>query len=99
MDYSLDFVTDLPLASGCNTIVTVVDRLTKWVTLIPCHMGPDHPLGAEEVASLFFRHIVCRFGLPRSLVHDRDARLTSAFWTSLWRLVGTRTLFSSAHHP
>ena len=74
LDYSLDFVTDLPLTAGCNAIVTNVDQLTKWVTLVPCHMGPDYPLRAEEVASLFFHHIVCHFGIPHSLVHDQDAQ-------------------------
>ena len=57
LDYSLNFVTDLFLAAGCNSIVTIVDQLTKWATLIPCHMGPDHPLGAEEVALLFFHYV------------------------------------------
>ena len=37
--WSLDFVTDLPVSHGCNTILTVVDRLTKFVKLIPCWMG------------------------------------------------------------
>lgn len=62
-------------------------------------MGLDHPLATEEVASLFFRHVVCRFRMPHSLVHNQDARFMSAFWTHLWRLVGTRTLFSSVQHP
>ena len=79
--------------------VTIVDRLTKWVTLVPAHMGADHPLDAPEVASLFFYHIVYRFDMPRSIVHDRDSRFTSEFWTHLWRLLGSKTLLSSTYHP
>ena len=36
-EVSVDFVTDLPIASeGENSIMTVVDRATKMVHLIPC---------------------------------------------------------------
>lgn len=45
-------MTDLPLSHGCNTVLTVVDRLTKYVRLIPCFMGSDH-LSASAVATLF----------------------------------------------
>ena len=98
LDCSLDCVTDLTLTAGCNAIVTIVDWLTKWVTLVTYHMGPDHPLGVEKVASLFFHQIVCHFGIAHSLVHDCDIQFTLEFWTHLWCLVGTMTLFSSVHH-
>ena len=66
-------MTDLLLtAADYNAIVTIVDWLSKWVTLVPCHKGPD-PLGLEEVASLFFPHIVCYFAISHSLVHEQDA--------------------------
>ena len=99
LNYSFEFVIDLLLTAGSNAIVTIVDWLINWVTPIPCHMGPNHPLGEEEVDSLFFYHIVCHFGIPHFLVYDQDARFISEFWTQLWQLVGTRTIFSSAHHP
>ena len=35
--YTMDFVFGLPLAKGSNGIMTVVDRATKRVTLIPVH--------------------------------------------------------------
>ena len=60
-------MTDLTLAAGCNAIVTIVAWLTKWVTLVTYHMGPDHPLGKEEVALLFFHLIACYVGTPHSL--------------------------------
>ena len=30
--WSIDFTTDLPLSHGCNTILTYVDCLTKYIT-------------------------------------------------------------------
>ena len=35
--YTMDFVFGLPLAEGKNGVFTVVDRATKWVTLIAVH--------------------------------------------------------------
>ena len=38
--WSMDFVTELPTCgNGMNGIFTVVDRLTKFVRLIPVHVG------------------------------------------------------------
>ena len=95
---SMDFITNLPPCRGYNACFTVVDFLTKRTRLIPCTMG-DGLLAGEEVAHLFFAHWVCLFGVPREVVHDRDARFTGSFWREMWRLLGTRTVYSSSHHP
>ncbi|GMF16144.1 unnamed protein product [Phytophthora fragariaefolia] len=50
---------------------------------------------AERFLDLVFRH----HGLPESNVSDRDPRFTSAFWTRLFALLGTRQLMSTAAHP
>ena len=61
-------------------------------------MGDD-ALIAIDVAQLFFTHTVRLFGVPKSIVHDSDPRLTSQFWINLWKLLGTSVLASSSHHP
>ena len=75
----MDFITDLPIGGGYNCIFTCVDKLSKNVVLTPCTMG-EGLLSAVEVADLFFATVVARFGIPRSVVHDRDPRFTSSFW-------------------
>ena len=55
--YTLDFVTDLPLARGFNCVLTIIDYLTKLIHLIPCTMGADK-LSAAQVAKLLFENIV-----------------------------------------
>ncbi|KAH9089366.1 hypothetical protein LEN26_019229, partial [Aphanomyces euteiches] len=52
-----------------------------------------------ESAKLFFDNIYCRFGLPTSIVSDRDPRFTSKFWTALFSLVGSRLNMSTSEHP
>ena len=70
----MDFITHLPSSGGFNAVFTCVDRLTKLVRITPCSMGDD--LSAGEVARLFFDRIVRDFGVPVSIVSDRDPRFT-----------------------
>ena len=78
--------------------MTCVDRLTKYVRLVPISIGAGE-LSAQTVARLFFERVVTVFGVPREVLHDRDPCFTGSFWTELWRLLGSRTLFSSSYHP
>ena len=94
----MDFITDSSIASGHNTIFMCVDRLTKYMRLIPCTMGA-HSLPATEVAQLFFAHIVCAFGVPQSVIHIYDPRFTSLFWKELWTLLGCKVSATTAYHP
>ena len=73
----MDFITSLPCtALGHNAIFTCVDRLSKFVQLIPCMVG-ESALSVGEVAEMFLTHIVWQFGLPGEVVHDWDARFTA----------------------
>ena len=94
----MDFITGMPDCLGFNAIYTCVDRLTKLVRVCPCATGGE-PLSAGATASLFFNQVVRHFGIPDDVVHDRDARFTSAFWRELMHRLGTKCLFSTAHHP
>ena len=94
----MDFVTDLPPVEGFNAIFVCVDKFSKFTRIIPCSVG-EGQLTAVEVAWLFFLHIIRLFGVPDQVLHDRDPRFTSSFWRSLWEIMGTKTVFSSAYHP
>ena len=72
----MDFITDLPLSRSFNGMFTVVDKLTKWVKLIPLVVG-EGELSVLTVAHLFFDHIVCSFGVPNMALNDQDPCATS----------------------
>lgn len=94
-DIGIDFIEALPSAQGKTVILTVVDRFSKY-----CHFIPlAHPYTAESVAQAFFAEVVRLHGVPQSIVSDRDAVFTSAFWTELMELTGTKLFMSSAFHP
>ena len=54
---------------------------------------------SQHMANLFMAHIFKYHGFPKSIVSDRDPRMTSLFWQGLATNVGTKLNFSSAYHP
>ena len=74
----MDFITWLPLDAGCNTIYTYVNKLTKIVKIIPCVVG-DSGISAPATEKIFFYHIICSYGVPLVVLHDRDPRFMNTF--------------------
>lgn len=62
MDLSMDFIEGLPKSQGCNVILVVVDRLTKYSHFV----AVKHPYTAATIAQLFMDNIVKLHGLPQS---------------------------------
>lgn len=95
-DISMDFVGPLPKTErGFDTILNVVDRLSKMAHFLPCKSD----ITATEVAELFAERIWSLHGLPRSIVTDRGVQFVNEWNTALMRLIGTKHCVTSAYHP
>jgi len=94
-DISIDFITDLSLSSGFDSIMVVKDRLSKQAHFVPTHKCIDAP----KTADLFLQHVFRLHGSPRSIVSDRGPQFVSTFWRRFHSLLGTSTNLSSAFHP
>ena len=57
---SIDFITGLPKSNGYDAIMTVTDRLTKMVHILPTTANAT----AKDVAKLFIRHVIRHHGIP-----------------------------------
>ena len=91
----MDFIVNLPWLEGFNAIHVTVDRLTKYGIFSHTTTGLD----AKDFGALFMKNIVCRFGLPESIICDSDPRWTSDFWKGVAKFLCTKMSLSSSHHP
>jgi transposase InsO family protein len=91
----MDFITDLPIARANNSVLVVVDRLTKMAHFTPCFKL----ITAKETAQLILDGIVRLHGLPKEIVFDRGPQFASKLWRHLFELLGVDIRLSSTFHP
>ncbi|GIL42527.1 hypothetical protein Vafri_486 [Volvox africanus] len=91
----MDFVVVLPKTEGgYDSVLVMVDCLTKMVHLAPCTSSYT----AEQTARLFFDNVVQLHGIPKNVVSDSGSQFWSKFWEALCKLVGMRVNLSMAYH-
>ena len=67
----MDLIVELPrTVEGYCNILSVVDRFSKYCIFIPLKNNTT----ATTIADAFFAHVERRFGVPKSIVSDRDKR-------------------------
>ncbi|MBW0530667.1 hypothetical protein O181_070382 [Austropuccinia psidii MF-1] len=93
----MDWVTALQPGGdrSYNAFLVIVDRLSKTPIFLPCHK--DHT--AMDTALLIWNRVISWTGIFTNLICDRDPKFTSALWTNLHQLFGTKLSFSTAYHP
>ena len=95
VDVSADFITDLPLSHGFDSILTMVDRFSKETEFIPC----NKTIMALDTAKLYLFHVWKDHGLPRTIVSDRGLQFASQVMTDLCKRLGIVPKLTPAHHP
>nr|GEU83243.1 retrotransposon protein, putative, Ty3-gypsy subclass [Tanacetum cinerariifolium] len=69
---TMDFVSGLPRTqSGYDSIWVIVDCLTKSAHFLPMKKMDS----IEKLAQLYLKEIVCRHGVPVSIISDRDKKI------------------------
>jgi len=92
---SADFITKLPLAQGYDSILVVVNRLTKMVHFIPT----TEKTLVEVLAKLFRDNVWKLHGLPESIVSDRGPQFVAGLMKELNKMLGIKSKLSTAFHP
>lgn len=78
---SLDFIEGLPNSDRKNSILVVVDHLTKYGHFFAL----SYTFTAKEVAREYLTHVYKLHGMPDSIISDRDKIFVSSFWQELFR--------------
>lgn len=94
-DLSMDFIDGLPNSYQKNSIIVVLDRLSKYIHLFAL----SHPYTANSVAQIFMEGICKLHGMPKTIVSDRDSIFTSQFSKELFKLQETELHYSTTYHP
>ncbi|MBW0549438.1 hypothetical protein O181_089153 [Austropuccinia psidii MF-1] len=62
---------------------------------LPCQKDDT----AMDTAIMIWNKVISHTGLLQNVISDRYPKLTSALWTNLHNLFGTKLSFSTAYHP
>ena len=72
----MNFIEKLPSSSRFETILIIVDWLTKQVIFIPAH----NTITSADLACLFVLHVFSKHGVPSHVTSDRGSEFVSNFF-------------------
>jgi hypothetical protein len=91
---AMDFIGELPKSKSYDSILVVVDRFSKMACFIPLKTTAT----AKDVADLVFAHVFRHWGMPKTMLSDRDPKFIAKFWKQLFHKMGAELLRSSAYY-
>jgi hypothetical protein len=93
---TMDFITDLPISNGFDSIFIVVDQgLSKGVILCPC----NKTINAEGTIKLYIDNVFIQYGLPDVIISDRGPQFASNVFNGIFDAIGVKHRMSTAYHP
>jgi len=92
---SIDFIEKLPSSSRFDTILVIVNWLTKQAIFIPVH----DTITSMDLAHLFVLHVLSKHGVPSYVISDRGSEFISNFFWSLGTALNMWLHFTSGYHP
>ena len=93
--WGLDILGPLPIGRGnYKFIIMAVDYFTKWVKV-----EPSATITEQKVRNFVWRSIICRFGIPRSLVSDNGKQFDNPKFRDFCAQLGIKNYYSSPAHP
>ena len=90
----MDFIEKLPFSSSFDTILVIVDRLSKQAIFIPTH----NTITSAELACLFVTHVFSKHEVPSHVTSDHGSKFVSHFFHSLGIALDMRLYFTSGYH-
>jgi transposase InsO family protein len=92
---SVDFIVKLPESHGYDTIMNVIDSVTKRMHFIPMHTT----ITAKDATHLYLREVWEHHGMLRVVLLDRGSQFTARFMHELYKLLRIKLATLTAYHP
>ena len=94
---AIDFIVALPLtAEGYNYLLTVTNKFSKRVLLIPGKINYN----ASDWANLLLAKLIEQEqGIPQTIISNRDSKFMSDFWSAIFKKFRIDLLALTAYHP
>ena len=91
----MDFIEKLLSSSGFDTILVIVNWLTKQMIFIPAH----DTITSMDLACLFILHVFSKHGISSHVTSDRGSEFVSNFFQSLGTALKMWLHFTLGYHP
>ena len=91
----MDFIKKLPMSNGSDTILVIIDCLTKQSIFILTIDTITSPM----LAKLFVLHVFFKHGVPSHVTSNHCTEFISAFFHSLGKVLDMKLHFTSGYHP
>ncbi|GFX17261.1 transposon Tf2-11 polyprotein [Trichonephila clavipes] len=90
----VDFIGPFPPSNGQSYCLTVVDRFTRWMEVIP-----TADMTAETVCRALLSVWISRFGCPAIITTNQGTNFESSLFRELSNILGTNRIRCCAYHP
>ena len=91
----VDIVGPLPWGKGqVKFLLIAIDYFTKWV-----EAEALSTITKAKIQSFVWKNIICRFGIPRTIISDNGRQFDSQSFRDFCSNLGIKNQFSSIGHP
>ncbi|TFY55573.1 hypothetical protein EVG20_g9269, partial [Dentipellis fragilis] len=94
-DITSDFIVDLPICEGFDSVCVVVDRFTKHVTITPC----NKTITSDQTVDILIDKIYRHYGLWDRLISDRGPQYAGKVMRGVFDELHIKSALSTAYHP
>jgi hypothetical protein len=91
----MDFIKKLPSSTGFDSILVIVDRLSKQAIFILTH----NTITSTELACLFVIHVFSKHRVPSHVTSDWGSEFVLHFFCLLGLALDMKLHFTSRYHP
>jgi len=96
----MNFIIKLPKSTNLatkdryNSILVMIDKLTKYSHIIAC----TKKFTVEQLEYIVLNRLIRYHNILKALTSDRDKLFTSNYWRTLISMLGTRLRMSIVYH-